>query len=1526
MNTIVFLYGDRLYHHNIETPGSVIIGSGKKAELKVDAMPGTVTVRTNRYGAVSVESTPPMPYYDNNAPLDTMIVLSQAQHAALYVMQRNVRAPQRLKLPYNCIAQVGRSDKCHVTIKNPYVSGRHFTIRSEAGVVRVEDLGSTNGLYLNGRRITKARMQAGDVLSILHINIRLVGNELEFENVGNALTIHGLEAETAIGGQARREDSGQGTLKYRRSPRTQERLPEKPIILDPPPASQGEYKKRRGMFGSVIGMGAMTAASLATGGGASAAMLLARSAGLISPVASMVAQGGSEKERKKKMTEYELMRQERYGQYIQAQKSTIEEVARLQREILTRENPSAVECLANLQQLKRSLWERSPGDRDFLDVRLGMGYEDLCVPVKAKEENGFRMEMEEIRQLAQQIVEETRIVDSVPARLSLRKYNTISIIGDRRRMVELVRNMIVSLTMAHCHEEVRIVGIFDERERQVWESLRWLPHVWDKSQQGRYLAFDQKRAHELCELFQEILKERAEASRSESYGRSGAPLPHYIFLLGSRAYVEKEEIMKLLTDNDPALGVTSLFLFNDMYSLPHSCQFIVDVDNGPCGFVRNEVNNKFFFTMDTPVSSVQLDAYARTMSAIELEGFAVQAPIPQGINFLRGYGVSRVEELQAAERWKNNRPYKSMAVPIGVMEGGKLFSLDINEKAHGPHGLVAGTNGSGKSETIISWILSMCTNFHPHEVAFVIIDYKGGGMANMVEDLPHVVGKITNIGSNINRSLLSLKSELVRRQKIFDQYSEYQINHIDKYQKLYREGKASEPLPHLIIVADEFAELRQNEPEFMSGLVSAARIGRSLGIHLVLATQKPSGVVDDQIQSNSKFRLCHKVVSVGDSREMIKRPDAASIRQPGRTYILVGEDDLFALFQSFYSGAPYLPGANNDTNENKIRMVDITGERSAQVKKERTTVKSEMDELTAIRRYLCRVAEQQGIRKLDGPWLEELPDQLTLQELQIPGGFDGRQWTGGMPWLKVPIGKYDDPVTQKQGIQYLDLSGDGNYGIFGAPKTGKTSLLKTIAWSLSYYYTPQDVNIYIMDFGGWSMNVFADLPHVGDVALDYQKEKIQKLQKMLMEELSTRKTLFLRNRVSNIEEYRKITGGAMPAIVLMIDNIVPVFDQYQEIEDLLTTIGREGAGCGIYLIYTANATKGVRTRVSQYVKGAISFEQIDKTEYQTILGRMDGKKLPQITGRAFFGCSPNPPREYQSALYMPGETELDRSIPMQSMAAAMDASWTGHRPARIPVMPETLSYDELYRRFDHPAQIPVGLAYDSIQPAVIDLSERYGMLISGTVGCGKSRLMEELAMHIYQQQPDAGYYVFDSTRRSLAGLRSLAHGYTIVGDTPEAAAVTNQVADILNDRLRQRNRLIGEQGDAFSPEAFAAELKPVYIFIDDLAEFADKMASSSDPREKTPQSRMKAIMSMAKGLGVIVFAAGRVSDLIRNSTIEALTNIMITNQKAVAIGGKPSLHSYFNNDLNYQEKEAEMKAGDAYVFDSGHSYRIKLPE
>lgn len=318
-----------------------------------------------------------------------------------------------------------------------------------------------------------------------------------------------------------------------------------------------------------------------------------------------------------------------------------------------------------------------------------------------------------------------------------------------------------------------------------------------------------------------------------------------------------------------------------------------------------------------------------------------------------------------------------------------IYQTCLHEREEGHHGLIAGMTGSGKSEFIITYILSMAINFHPDEVQFVLIDYKGGGLVGAFESqdkkmvLPHLAGTITNLETaDINRALSSIESELKRRQKLFNEarekLGEGTID-IYKYQKYYREGLLDKAVSHLFIISDEFAELKSQQPEFMDQLISTARIGRSLGVHLILATQKPSGVVNDQIWSNSRFKVCLKVQDANDSNEVIKRPDAAMIKEVGRFYLQVGYDELFAQGQAAWAGAPYVPlDKVYHQKDDSIEFIDETGKSIKSIDTPKVNIKVEGEQLPSIVKYLSALAKKNSIT-VKQLWLPKLASSILLR-------------------------------------------------------------------------------------------------------------------------------------------------------------------------------------------------------------------------------------------------------------------------------------------------------------------------------------------------------------------------------------------------------------------------------------------------------------------------------------------------------------------------------------------------------------------
>lgn len=1516
---VVFIFQINIYHKELKKDEEITIGSGKKDTIKVESLPPKQIIIEWKKKGIYVSSREPYYVKKQIFEPEKLISIGEKREMKLFIGAYTGEAKRRVKLPYNCLIKLGRNEKgCsdnNIGLQKKYVSRKHLVIKSEAGVVRVEDLNSKNGTYLNGKNISQAKMQSGDVLSVLAIRIKFLNGELIFENIGEDLQINKIPDDLAAYNVSMA--NGLQIPIYHCSPRIQKEFPTNAITLAAPPPRR--TYGRRGILASLVGQSAMVASTMAMGV-VSPAYMIARAAGMIPTIVNINNQAGEDKRQKK----LQQMRQEYYGQYIQAQKVRIETVANEQREILTEENPSPNECMETVRKVDRKLWERDCRDRDFLDVRLGMGYEPLCVEVKSfQREGSFQMETDEAQQMAEEIIEQTRIVDYVPARLKLLKYNTVGVIGDRKRVVNEVRNLIINLSTTHFYKDVKIVGIFDEDEKAEWYPIRWLPHVWDDEQQSRFLAFNKSEVHTLCEKMNDMLVTRIN-SLSERQDNKGTIIhPQYLFILGSRKYMAEELLLNNLLQNRPELGVSTLFLFDEMHYLNKECQYIVDLNHDPCAYEKDKINKKIYFTMDDSVSIDDFDIFTRNMAAIQLEETTEKARVPDGVTFLQGYRIRDVDELDVISRWKNSKPYETLAAPIGVLAGNKVFALNIHENdtsGHGPHGLVAGTTGSGKSELLLTWILSMAVNYHPHDVNFVLIDYKGGGMASQVKDLPHVVGTITNIGNSIRRSLISLQSETERREKLFTQCDEkygIKIKDIYDYQRYYKKGMISEPLPHLVIVVDEFAELKKEQPDFMKQLKQVARVGRSLGIHLVLATQKPSGVVDDQIWSNSRFKLCLKVQDSADSREMLKRPDAARITRAGRAYVLVDNGQLYELFQSFWSGAPYSWGIR-DTQDalNRVRIVTADGMRLKTVAEEKTRRQSDTDELHAIVKYIVKITQKEGIKKLNGPWLPELPEFLPLSFMERRVGYqkDGR-WEGSESWLRIPIGMYDNPSIQSQGIQYLNLAKTGHTGIYGAPSTGKTTLLKTVLMSVGLNYTPEQVQVYVIDCGGGSLSMFTEMPHVGGVALREDSEKVSKLETMLWQEVEYRKKEFLQNHVGSLEAYRDMIGKRIPAWILMIDNLAAMFAAYPDLENTMVTLTESWAKYGIYLIYTANNLAGVKYKMQQSMKYAIAFELSDKSDYTNLVGSVYGVALPQNAGRAL--VKDEVPLIFQVAFYADGENELQCNKALHKILHQMNSNWRGNRPKAIPIMPESIEMSDIQNAYLERERIPLGIRFSDIKISYVDMLERYIFIVSGMVRSGKSKYLGRIADMVHNKFADSMIYIFDGQGGGLKNSEQYASGYCKYDQSEDMDDILAEIVGNLEKRNNLHNQEVLEQPSSFDASASNRSDAQICIFIDDIKEFTDIVKNEQ-------RDMMERICRKAQGLGVVVFAAGCITDINKAYEFEPLTRMLVSYKQGMLLSGSVSMCYFFENDLKYAEKSMEIGEGEAYLMDNGTCTKIKL--
>lgn len=1521
MNYVVTILTEKyLYRVNIEGGIKYTLGSGKKdlfpmSELGIDGQLGMFFNEKKQVLKLTAK-TIPLSVKEINEEARLVHICGYPKMEVSFTRDTG-EYPESYAIPYECQIHIGRSKKNDIVLNESYVSRNHLLITAEKGRIRIEDLESTYGTYLNGSPVKKAMLKSGDEIDICDLRMICKENRLYFYNLHEKPEFK-YQKETNHPGMATNiVSTRKGYPIYHRSPRIRESLPVDEVRLSHLPNKPQKFSIRKANFLPLLSSGAMAGASIAMST-FSPAMLAMRAAMMISPVGSLI--GNSNKKARKMLMVEEEERFRKYADYIAGEKAHIRAIGEKQREITNQENPAPEICETILNKMSTSLWERTATDSDFLQVRMGAGYAPLCVEVKPPTDvNDFHMERDELEELTDRIIQETHLVDDVPARLDLLKYSSVGVIGNRRKVTDLLKNLLVSLSTLHFFRDVRIVGVFDPEEEEEWKSMRWLPHIWDDELQTRYLSFDPLTAEsfesatlsgekdhvdsyaKFREKVNSILAERKDPDFQAKWKNGMSPVPHYIFLFASRK--KTECFLPMLSENDPAMGISTIFLYDEQYYLPNFCQYIVNVDDPyddrtATAFYKYRADEKMWFTMDPPIPQRKFDVFCRQMSAIEAEDAAARGQIPSSLTFLQCMDVNRVRDLNVLERWKKNDSAVNITAPLGEGEGGKLFSLSLHR--HCSHGLVAGMTGSGKSELLISWLLSIACNYHPEDVSFVVIDYKGGSTAYALEKLPHVCGIITDVGSGIDRCMQSLEYELRRREDIFASVG---AKDIKEYIKGHHKGEFQEAVPRLLIVFDEFKELIKERPVVKKMVDSIAAKGSSLGVHLILATQSPADAVDEGTWNNTQYQICMKVQNAAASKVMIHEPDAAMITQAGRAYVRVGTSEkaeTFALIQSAWSGAPYRE--NKEQGALEVRYVTMDGSRIKTVEENHTRFVSDKKEIEAVIAYIAKTAQAAGIEKPPSPWKTELPDLFSWKKLPVEGSFDGEKWEmTEAPWLSVPVGIFDRPELQMQGVQYMDFLKEGNFGVFGSSQTGKTSLLRTIATSLCRMYSPRDIHLYIIaDMAG--MEAF---PQVGGVVGSGQEEKLGKLINMLISFLEERRKIFNQERVDSLKAYRELVSEEMPAVFVLIDRFSGILESNQDYKDVFVRLFSEGPSKGIYFVYTGVNNTGVPYKLTANVSGAISFMQADRSEYSTLIGQVRDTRLPNRVGNALIKVNQEL-INFQKAMYEPGENDKEREMALKAEAESMTEAWRGKPALKIPVLPESISVKSMADLSGSEQGIAVGLDTESIEAVYVKPGETTAMAVTGRVGCGKSTMLQRIGQMVLEVDENTLLYCLDTEKKSLAKLQEKGTAYARLSEVEKVQDVFAQILKELMSRMQRRKEAATE-----------IEKEPwIILLVDDIKE------CNSLPDDI--QMQLHRIMTKTKGYGVLVLCGIRQGDLFNFYTQDQLGVDLKSSGSALALSDT-AVHyeGFYKNNFVQSQRNAELEKGFGIFFADNGARKIK---
>ncbi|HEY4153398.1 MAG TPA: FtsK/SpoIIIE domain-containing protein, partial [Pseudolysinimonas sp.] len=842
------------------------------------------------------------------------------------------------------------------------------------------------------------------------------------------------------------------------------------------------------------------------------------------------------------------------------------------------------------------LWERRSSDPDHLRIRVGTATQSSQVTLDDPEQLEHR----------RTVTWEAR---DVPAVFQLAERGVVGIAGWGDRPRRLVQWAIAQIAVLQSPRDVQLYLLSDAGSSEPWKWMTWLPHVRPASGQdtittlGVTAATTARRIAELVAIID---------ARTESLGSGGRWLGSDIVVVidGARRLRSMPGLVQVLKTG-PSVGVFSLCLDSDERLLPEECTAVVIADTESLAIRQQRVNVLAGIRPDL-IDDDWLDWVARGVAPIhDASPEDDDGSIPNSSRLLDVLHLDPPTADAIEAGWLMS-PRSTVAVVGESIDG--AFSIDLS--ADGPHALIAGTTGSGKSELLQTLVASLAVANRPDEMNFVLVDYKGGAAFKDCVDLPHTVGMVTDLDTHlVERALESLGAELRRREQLLAAAG---AKDLPDYLDLRAKQPTLAAIPRLTIVIDEFASLARELPDFVKGLVNIAQRGRSLGIHLILATQRPSGVVSPEIRANTNLRIALRVTDASESSDVIDAPDAARISKatPGRAYVRLGASSLVP-FQAGRVGGRR-PGlvleAGADPLIRTMTLADLAEPAPAATTSEGGKEDASDTDLRALVAAIRAAAESLGIADQPRPWLPALPSDLTIETLVRSFGADPKAFAYGVE---------DHPSEQRQNAALVDLDSFGHLFVIGAPRSGRSQTLRTLAGVGAARVRAGDLHLHAIDCGNGALLPLADFPHAGVIAQRHQTERVQRLLARLVAEVGVRQAVLSAGGFADLAEQRAVAGTAdrLPHIVLLIDLWEGFLTSFGNIEagapvEHVQFLLREGASVGVHLVVSGDRQL-LSGRVSTLVDSKLVLKLTERSDYS--LANLNPRKLPDEipAGRAF---------------------------------------------------------------------------------------------------------------------------------------------------------------------------------------------------------------------------------------------------------------------------------------------------------------------
>ncbi|KIF67663.1 secretion protein EccC [Streptomyces sp. AcH 505] len=1178
-----------------------------------------------------------------------------------------------------------------------------------------------------------------------------------------------------------------------------------------------------------------------------------------------------------------------YLKYLAQSRRAVRRTARAQRDAQLYLNPSPEQLWSVVADGSR-VWERRVGDADFGQVRLGLGVQQLATPLIAPD----TAPVDELEPLCagamQQFLAVHGSLDGLPVAVSMRAFYHVTVSGDPETAQSAARSMVAQLVTLHSPEDLNVAVVAAPGAVSRWDWTKWLPHT---QVAGQIDGAGTKRlfGDDLGEL---ELMLRSRLDGRPRFGRDSQPVldqPHILVVLDG-GMVPPDS---LFAAAEGVQGVTIVEVVQGDLDEPRGGLSVV-VRPGRL-WIESGAGVAYEGAPDG-ISLPAAEALARQLAPLRTGGGDEDEPLLANLDFTDLLNLGDAGAIDVARTWRPRSTAERLRVPIGIGEDGSPVMLDLKEAAQegmGPHGLCVGATGSGKSELLRTLVLGLAVTHSSETLNFVLADFKGGATFTGMSQMPHVAAVITNLADDltlVDRMGDAIRGELQRRQELLRSAGNYA--NIHDYEKARAAGAALEPLASLVLVIDEFSELLTAKPDFIEMFIQIGRIGRSLGVHLLLASQRLEEGKLRGLDTYLSYRIGLRTFSAAESRTALGVPDAYHLPSvPGSGYLKFGTEEMTRFKAAYVSGTYRTGGPDLSVGqlhvERRPALFTATPVPVVYAQPDLGAAAPDTSGDDALADTVLDVI----VRRLDGQgvpahqvWLPPLDEAPTLDYL-LPGiaptadrGLTATEYSrpGG---LVVPLGLIDKPFEQRREVLYKDFAGaSGHMLVVGGPQSGKSTLMRTLISSFALTHTPSEVQFYALDFGGGGLASLSDLPHVGGVASRLDPERVRRAVAEVLGVLNRREEFFRTNGIDSIATYRRrraageLPGEAWGDVFLVIDGWGGFKNEYDMMEPIISDLAARGLGYGIHVVVTAARYMEVRSALKDQMLGRLELRLGDVMDSE--FDRKVAANVPTgVPGRGQVAEK----LHFMSALpRIDGVSDAaDLSEGTAAFVAAARSSWSGPAAPTVRLLPRKLAAEQLPKGFEFPQHgIAIGIDETNLEPVFVDFETDPFLLIFGESEAGKTAALRLIAKQISERYtPDQARIVVGDYRRSLLEAVPSSH---LLEYAPMASAMDMHMdaigtvmekrapkPDITPQQLRDRSWWTGPQ---------------LFVIIDDYELVATNSAN--------PLARLVEHLPFARDVGIRFIVARSAAGASRAMYEPFIQRMKELGAQGVLMSGDPS--------------------------------------